>query len=125
MSLLAPLGAIVRVWFPETESVLQPGPKFRPCLVLGIDSSSTSPTRVLVAYGTSQHTERHGLGEFVVKKTTVPQLDCDTKFCLTKALWLPLSGAYFASGGRQLQPVALPKSLYSELYEASREAKLN
>ena len=58
MSLLAPPGAIVRVWFPETETVMQPGPKFRPCLVLEVDDSSKVPL-VLVAYGTSQHTERY------------------------------------------------------------------
>ena len=43
MSLLAPPGAIVRVWFPETETVMQPGPKFRPCLVLEVDDSSKVP----------------------------------------------------------------------------------
>ena len=32
--LSAPVGAIVRVWFPESEAVLVPGPKLRPCIVL-------------------------------------------------------------------------------------------
>ena len=36
IELSAPIGAIVRVWFPESEAVMQPGPKFRPALVLDV-----------------------------------------------------------------------------------------
>ena len=123
MSLLAPPGAIVRVWFPETETVMQPGPKFRPCLVLEVDDSSKVP-RVLVAYGTSQHTERYGRGGLVVKTIQAPELERDTKICLTKTMWLPLTRVYFTSHGKQPSAVALPRSLHSELLRALREACL-
>ena len=123
MSLLAPPGAIVRVWFPETETVMQPGPKFRPCLVLEVDDSSKVP-RVLVAYGTSQHTERYGRGELVVKTIQAPELERDTKICLNKTMWLPLTRVYFASHGKQPSAVALPRSVHSELLRALREAYL-
>ena len=123
MSLLAPPGAIVRVWFPETETVMQPGPKFRPCLVLEVDDSSKVP-RVLVAYGTSQHTERYGRGELVVKTIHTPELERDTKICLSKTVWLPLSRVYFASHGKQPPVAILPRTLYGELARAMREVGL-
>ena len=123
MSLLAPPGAIVRVWFPETETVMQPGPKFRPCLVLEVDDSSKVP-RVLVAYGTSQHTERYGRGELVVKTIQAPELERDTKICLNKTMWLPLTRVYFASHGKQPPVAILPRTLYGELARAMREVGL-
>ena len=123
MSLLAPPGAIVRMWFPETETVMQPGPKFRPCLVLEVDDSSKVP-RVLVAYGTSQHTERYGRGELVVKTIQAPELERDTKICLNKTMWLPLTRVYFASHGKQPRVAFLPRTLYGELARAMREVGL-
>lgn len=47
-NLSAPIGAVVRVWFPESETVMQPGPKFRPGLILGFDDSN-GRRKVLVA----------------------------------------------------------------------------
>lgn len=123
-TLLAPqVGEIVRCWFPESESVMVPGPKFRPVLVLAVDDESRPVSRVLVAYGTSQHTERSALGEFVAPRSLIPELDCDTKFCLRQALWLPLSSEYFASRGRQSLPVAIPARLHTLLMRAFHEAR--
>ncbi len=118
-----PVAAVVRCWLPEVESVLVPGPKFRPVLVMAVDDESHVVPRVLVAYGTSQHTERVALGEFVAPRSVVPELECDTKFCLRRALWLPLSCEYFAARGRQPMPVALPARLTPLLMRAFHESQ--
>lgn len=120
---LAPVGAIVRVWFPEAESIMRAGPKFRPCLVLAEDREKSIVPQVLVAYGTSQNTERCARGEFVAPKGLVPCLDSDTKFCLTRAIWLPLAQEYFATRGRQPMPIAIPPSLHAVMLRAYREAQ--
>lgn len=121
-TLFAPLGAVVRVWFPETESVMLPGPKFRPCLVLAVDHEGSIP-RVLVAYGTSQQTQRCALGEFTAPRSMLPDLEKDTKFCLTKAIWLPLTREYFAVRGRQPSPAAIPPGLIAVMRRAYLEAQ--
>lgn len=118
-----PVGTVVRCWFPESESVMVPGPKFRPVLVLAVDDESSRVPRVLVAYGTSQHTERNALGEFLAPRSLVPELECDTKFCLKQAFWLPLTREYFAARGRQSVPVVLPTRLHSVLLRAYHEAQ--
>lgn len=118
-----PVGAIVRCWFPESESVMSPGPKFRPVLVLMVDDESIPVPRVLVAYGTSQHTERNARGEFTAPRSVVPELDCDTKFCLKQAVWLPMSREYFTARGRQSLPIAIPARLHPMLARALHEAQ--
>ena len=124
-STLAPTpGAIVRVWFPESESVMQPGPKFRPVLVLAVCCESNEGPRALVAYGTSQRTDRYSRGEVVVPRSLVPSLECDTKFCLTKAIWLPLSREYFSSNGRQPAPTPFPLERLPNLRQALEESGL-
>lgn len=119
----APVGAIVRVWFPESESVLVPGPKFRPALVLEVNERSDGRREVLVAYGTSQNTRSFSLGEFTVNGGE-HDLDSDTKFRLQRRVWLPLTSEYFCSCGRQPKPVSLRKSALSALARAAKEVRL-
>jgi len=122
-STLAPTpGAIVRVWFPESETVMHPGPKFRPVLVLAVSCDSKEAPRALVAYGTSQRTDRYARGEVVVPRSRAPSLECDTKFCLTKAIWLPLSNEYFSSNGRQQSPIQFPVERLPNLRQALEES---
>ena len=100
----APVGAIVRVWFPESEAVMEPGPKFRPALVLDVSNGPNGRREALVAYGTSQNTRSCQLGEFTVKSGDAHALDRDTKFCLKRAVWLPLSREYFVGPAKFTQP---------------------
>ena len=120
----APVGAIVRVWFPESESVLVPGPKFRPALVLEVNERPDGRREVLVAYGTSQNTHCYARGEFIVTGGEQHDLDSDTKFRLQRRVWLPLTSDYFCSCGRQPKPVPLPKSVLLAFYRAAKEARL-
>ena len=87
--LSAPVGAVVRVWFPESEAVLVPGPKLRPCIVLAEEIRDGRPM-VLVGYGTSQNTWGRDIGEFTVQAGLYNSLPKDTKFRLKRAIWLPL-----------------------------------
>ena len=120
----APIGAIVRVWFPESEAVMVPGPKFRPVLVLQVATRSDGRREALVTYGTSQNTRSCGLGEFTVKSGDVHCLDRDTKFCLTRAVWLPLTKQYFYTGRAQPAPESLRGASMSSFFRAAKEARL-
>ena len=120
----APVGAIVRVWFPESEAVMEPGPKFRPALVLDVSNGPNGRREALVAYGTSQNTRSCQLGEFTVKSGDAHALDRDTKFCLKRAVWLPLSREYFCSGRTQPAPVQLQRPVLLVLSQAAKEARL-
>ena len=120
----APVGAIVRVWFPESEAVMEPGPKFRPALVLDVSNGPNGRREALVAYGTSQNTRSCQLGDFTVKSGDAHALDRDTKFCLKRAVWLPLSREYFCSGRTQPAPVPLQRPVLLVLSQAAKEARL-
>ena len=120
----APVGAIVRVWFPESEAVMEPGPKFRPALVLDVSNGPNGRREALVAYGTSQNTRSCQLGEFTVKSGDAHALDRDTKFCLKRAVWLPLSREYFCSGRTQPAPVPLQRPVLLVLSQAAKDARL-
>ena len=120
----APVGAIVRVWFPESEAVMEPGPKFRPALVLDVSNGPNGRREALVAYGTSQNTRSCQLGEFTVKSGDAHALGRDTKFCLKRAVWLPLSREYFCSGRTQPAPVPLQRPVLLVLSQAAKEARL-
>lgn len=87
-NLSALVGAILFAWLPEDENPHHPGPKFRPVLVINADPNAK---RILVAYGTSQNVERNGKGEITFRTDEVPGLSKDTKFCLAKAKWIPVS----------------------------------
>ena len=122
--LSAPIGAIVRVWFPENETVLQPGPKFRPALILDVATKADGSREALVAYGTSQRNEQYGLGEFVLPARFTNSLKYDTRFCLKKRLWLPLTLEYFGSSGRQPKPETFPEVLLGFFSDAAKEIGL-
>jgi len=123
IELSAPIGAIVRVWFPESEAVMQPGPKFRPALVLGV-TEVDGCRKVLVAYGTSQNTERTGRGEFTIRAEKTYSLESDTKFCLMRRLWLPLTKEYFAAGKGQPKPEEVVQKCFTSFRTAAVEASL-
>lgn len=92
-NLSALVGAIVFSWFPECDKSNAPGPKFRPSLVIDADPDSR---RICLAYGTSQHTDRNGLGEITFDAEEIKGLSKDTKFCLTKTCWVPVNDAYLS-----------------------------
>ncbi len=115
----APAGAIVRARFPESESVMQPGPKARPALVLD-GRVHHGQRQLLVAYGTSQHTHRTGFGCFVVKAGQAKSLTKDTLFDLNKIAWLPATSEYFPT--TKSEP--LPRSSMKDFREEAINAKL-
>lgn len=92
-------GDIVWCLFPELPEI-DPGPKPRPALVLGIDSREDG-TVVRVAYGTSQHLTRLKTGEVAITQLKHPSayalagLAYDTKFDLKVIVELPWSERYF------------------------------
>lgn len=94
-NLSALVGAIVFAWFPEDENPHQPGPKFRPVIVVDLDHDNK---RIRVAYGTSQKVDRCGRGEISFAKGEINGLPKDTKFCLGKSKWIPLTKEYLADG---------------------------
>lgn len=127
MQTSAPLQAGQIIWghFPEMEHVFadECGKTGRPCLVLEVvDEGRDGQPEVLVAYGTSQHVERHGRGEFVLSTRDAPFLRKTTKFCLERRLWLPL--ARFVSDGRVDVAGALPRNALRHLQQAAIEAGL-
>jgi hypothetical protein len=95
----------------------------RPCLVLEMsDEGRNGSPEVLVAYGTSQHTERQGRGEFVLTVKEAPFLRKSTKFCLERRMWLPL--ARFVAGDQVEVAGALPRNALVRLQRAAVEAGL-
>lgn len=93
----APIGAVVRVWFPVSEEVMKPGPKLRPCLILA-EELRNHRKMVLVSYGTSQNTAARGAGELTFKSGSYSILQKETKFNLKRSIWLPLEDEYFDVG---------------------------
>lgn len=92
-NLSALTGAILFAWLPEDENPHQPGPKFRPVLVVDTDPSGK---RLCLAYGTSQRVEQNGKGEITFRKDEIQGLTKDTKFCMGKTKWVPLSAQYLS-----------------------------
>lgn len=84
------LGLIVCfAWFPDHNNPNRPGEKYRPVLISDFDPSTKMFT---VIYGTSQHIERIGNGEFVV---VMEGLSKPTKFCCAYQRQIPASEVYF------------------------------
>lgn len=101
MSKPSPLiGAILFAWLPDHLRPNNPGPKFRPVMVIEADVANK---RLLVAYGTSQKVDRCHRGEIVFRKEDIEGLTKDTKFCLGNSKWIPISSEYLSedqsSGG--------------------------
>lgn len=114
-SRLAPLvGHIVLAWFPESESVSEPGPKARPVLVLEADDQ-----HLLCAYGTS-NTHCCYRGEFRVSSDDY-KLTRETKFSLKKVMRLPFQPNFFQVDGRLVSLGQLTPSDGEQLYLAMQE----
>lgn len=117
------VGAIVFCWYPEDETSCQPGPKFRPAMILEVDEAHR---RILVAYGTSQRTEQNGLGELTIRQDQMPKLPKSTRFCFRKRLWLPITADYFhGPNNRGLSVIGFPPaSMRTQLLNRLEEAML-
>lgn len=92
-------GDIAWCHFPDN---LNPKPKPRPGLITSTKQDDEGNIFVIVAYGTSQKTDRIYRGEFRISKIEHPAayaaagLSYDTKFDLSKIIELPYNGAYFS-----------------------------
>lgn len=116
---LAPLvGAVVWCWMPHTDSVMEPGPKRRPVLVLDADRSG-----LLVAYGTSNLGACYR-GEFILRPDDLPNLPKPTRFSVAKTLRLPATAAFFADRGHVSVIGRLPARALAKLADALREVDL-
>jgi hypothetical protein len=92
------LGEIVYCRFPEI--IGKPGPKPRPALVVKIGEFADKTMAVVVAYGTSQGTDRLHSGEFLILPTDgegyrVAGLSFPTKFDLRHTATLPYTDEWF------------------------------
>jgi hypothetical protein len=115
-NLSALVGAVIFAYWPEDERPHHPGPKFRPVLVVDV-----SDQRALVAYGTSQRTDRNARGEITVSREDMPGLSKDTKFCLGKTQWIPLSTEYIEKDGRTVVLGQIPKHLKADFMSRIEE----
>ena len=94
-------GDIVWCHFPQDRGI-EPGPKPRPALVMKVFDNSAQQFAVLVAYGTSQKTDRLYRGEFRITKSEHPAayasagISYSTKFDLGKMIDLPYNADYFS-----------------------------
>lgn len=115
------LGAIVYCWLPLTEAPYEPGPKFRPVLVVEHDMQSG---RVRVAPGTTRKLDLLYRGEFLVDDAEGGEgLHCTTKFKLLGSLWLSLQPRFFLGHGRKFRCAgSVPLSRQRLFFEALREA---
>lgn len=91
------IGDVVTVRFPE-EPFTVPGPKFRPCIVLDVQTNGGLPM-VLVAYGTSKHPDAAYRGNFKAspadKQHWRGMKDKATRFDLSKTTTIPLTEKWF------------------------------
>jgi hypothetical protein len=92
-------GQIVWCHFPLSQRLV-PGPKPRPALIVTVFDDADPAFRVLVAYGTSQKTERLYAGEFRIapedgEAYQLAGLSFATKFNLATALELPYDSTWF------------------------------
>jgi hypothetical protein len=90
------------VWcrFPQL-SALKPGRKGRPTLILRVFDDEAPMYRVLIAYGTSQRTDRLYAGEFRIGPSdgeayALAGISMTTKFDLRAHVELPYSDVWFA-----------------------------
>lgn len=117
------VGYVICAWFPEQANVLLPGSKFRPCLVVDIDPASN---KILLAYGTSQQTERQDRGQITIRASEMSLLKKDTKFSLSTPLWVPMTHEYLSKNPKNPQVHVIgpvPRSIAGRLVRALEEAK--
>lgn len=120
---------IVECRFPEV--VGTPGPKERPALILQVEESVDDPGCwvVVVAYATSQKTDRVYPGEFVIPSSTKSGLTKDTKFDLINRFALPYNDVWFTPapasnpvhprrGFLDLADMVLKRKLHAAITEA-------
>lgn len=101
-------GDIVWCRFPQTLGT--PGPKPRPALVIAISQNDHA---VLIAYGTSQKTNRIYPGEFLLDKSDAGFLDSGlsvaTKFDLNNRVKVPFDSDWFSPNPAMAPNTPLPK----------------
>lgn len=117
-------GAIWLVWFPESEEVFSPGPKFRPAVILDANRKQDGTLEVLVAYGTTKRTKERRLDEFVVRAEQPLRLRADTKFKLGKLAWLPVTEQWFSKAGACVHLGNVPLKSMQDFMLACRAAGL-
>lgn len=113
------IGAVVFAWCPLDENPKEPGPKYRPVLIMHKDGDE-----VMIAYGTSQNLHLRYRGEVILTKDELPGLSKDTKFNLKKSFWVPLSKAFFARDpGNGISVIGrIPRQKYDHFARAIQEA---
>ncbi len=92
-------GDIVWCHFPFDRGI-EPGPKSRPALVVKVFDDDVSRYSVLIAYGTSQKTDRLHAGEFLVAPSEraaykLAGLSYPTKFSFKQTVELPFNETWF------------------------------
>ena len=91
-------GDIVWTKFPQVENLGSPGPKPRPALILFLSDEDHA---VIVAYGTTQRTDKVYPGEFVLDPQepgfSLSGLTARTKFDLGRTVQLPFDSNWFDS----------------------------
>ncbi|MGI2205186.1 toxin of addiction system [Shewanella oncorhynchi] len=107
------VGVILFAWFPSDEHPNRPGPKFRPVLVVDADPSGS---QLRLAYGTSQRVDENYRGELTFRSHEMEKLDKDTKFCLGRTRWVPVTPEYFVKDGNQVIIGTIPKNRVRDLY---------
>lgn len=115
------IGSVIYAWFPEQAHLMQPGSKFRPCLVVDIDHNSKT---ILLAYGTSQQTDRQDRGQFTIKKSEMQSLQKDTKFSMSNPLWVPMKTEFLSRNPSELHVQVVgqvPRSVAARLVRALEE----
>ncbi|WP_075881898.1 type II toxin-antitoxin system PemK/MazF family toxin [Vreelandella massiliensis] len=115
------VGSVIYAWMPHSETPHQPGPKYRPVLVVGVDDESGS---LCIAPGTTQKLDSVLRGQILIDKIHDGQgLQQPTKFKIDNARWVPLTPAFLMGHGQQYRFAgAIPIYKVRELYEVIREA---
>ena len=113
-----PFGLVLYAWFPEHNCPNQPGTKYRPVVVLDVNSHTQE---MLVAYGTSQGVHSCGVGEFIVDADSVDGLTKTTKFCVQYYRWIPATDNYLAYRDKRNVLGKIPTRCIRDLVVAARE----
>lgn len=123
-NLKALLGHVIFAWCPESSSPKLPGSKFRPVLVVDVD---TKNNLLRIAYGTSQNVHNRHRGQITFAANEIPGLVLDTKFSLATTLWIPVKAEYFSQSRTSLSLKILgpiPSTRLDDMYYALDEVSL-
>lgn len=94
------VGDVILCNFPTEESPGIPGPKTRPCLVVGVQKGNVyRGGRIEVAYGTTSNKRKPGLSLRLEKEEDLllAGLDRPSKFLLSKRAQISLRGGFLRS----------------------------